>query len=52
MRLTNFGRFRELAGFSNDEVEVISEMDREALEERKEQVRLAREFAGMQPEPA
>lgn len=45
-------RFRELAGFSDDEVEVISEMDREALDERKAQVRSAREAAGLQPEPA
>jgi uncharacterized ferritin-like protein (DUF455 family) len=45
-------RFRELAGFSDDEVEIISDMDREALEERKEQVRRARESAGLQPEPA
>jgi uncharacterized ferritin-like protein (DUF455 family) len=45
-------RFRELAGFSDDEVEVISDMDREALDERKAQVRFAREAAGMQPEPA
>jgi uncharacterized ferritin-like protein (DUF455 family) len=45
-------RFRELAGFSDDEVEVISEMDRDALEERKAAVQMAREAAGMQPEPA
>ncbi len=45
-------RFRELAGFSDDEVEVISDMDREALDERKAQVRFAREAVGMQPEPA
>ncbi|MDX2379042.1 MAG: DUF455 family protein [Acidimicrobiia bacterium] len=44
-------RFRELAGFSDDEVEVISEMDRDALEERKAQVQLAQEAAGLQPEP-
>jgi uncharacterized ferritin-like protein (DUF455 family) len=45
-------RFRELAGFSDDEVEIISELDRTALEERKEQVRLAQESAGLLPEPA
>jgi uncharacterized ferritin-like protein (DUF455 family) len=45
-------RFRELAGFSDDEVEIISEMDREALAERKEQIRRAREAAGLEPEPA
>jgi uncharacterized ferritin-like protein (DUF455 family) len=40
-------RFRELAGFSNDEVDMISQMDHDALEERKASVRLAQEAAGV-----
>jgi uncharacterized ferritin-like protein (DUF455 family) len=39
-------RFRELAGFTDDEVETISAMDAEALEERKEAVRRYRERVG------
>jgi uncharacterized ferritin-like protein (DUF455 family) len=39
-------RFRELAGFTDDEVEVISQMDHEALEERKAAVRRYRERLG------
>ena len=39
-------RFRELAGFTDDEVETISQMDAEALEERKEAVRKYRERVG------
>ncbi len=39
-------RFRELAGFSDDEVDRIAQMDHDALEERKAAVRLAREAAG------
>jgi len=39
-------RFRELAGFTDDEVETISAMDAEALEERKEAVRKYRERVG------
>ncbi len=38
-------RFRELAGFTDDEVDTIAGMDHDALEERKEVVRLARETA-------
>lgn len=40
-------RFRELAGFTDDEVETISQMDHDALEERKAAVRLAQEAAGV-----
>ncbi len=40
-------RFRELAGFTDDEVDTIAAMDHDALEERKEVVRLARETAGV-----
>ncbi|WP_420451543.1 DUF455 family protein [Ilumatobacter sp.] len=40
-------RFRELAGFTDDEVDVISQMDQDALEERKAAVRLAQEAAGV-----
>ncbi|MDG1266579.1 MAG: DUF455 family protein [Ilumatobacter sp.] len=40
-------RFRELAGFTDDEVDTIAGMDHDALEERKEVVRLARETAGV-----
>jgi len=39
-------RFRELAGFTKDEVDIISEMDSEALEERKEAVRRYHEKIG------
>ena len=39
-------RFRELAGFTDDEVDTISQMDHEALEERKEAVRKYRERVG------
>jgi len=39
-------RFRELAGFSDDEVDRIAQMDHDALEERKAAVRVAREAAG------
>ena len=39
-------RFRELAGFTDEEVETISQMDAEALEERKEAVRKYRERVG------
>jgi hypothetical protein len=39
-------RFRELAGFTDDEVETISQMDAEALEERKAAVRKYREKVG------
>ena len=39
-------RFRELAGFTDDEVDAIAEMDHQALEERKDAVRRAREAAG------
>jgi len=45
-------RFRELAGFTDTEVEVISDMDRDALDERKAAVRMAQEAAGRQHEPA
>ena len=38
-------RFRELAGFTDDEVDQIAQMDHDALEERKAAVRLARESA-------
>jgi len=40
-------RFRELAGFTDDEVDTISQMDQEALEERMATVRLAQEAAGV-----
>ncbi len=40
-------RFRELAGFTDDEVDTISQMDHDALEERKAVVRLAQEAAGV-----
>ena len=40
-------RFRELAGFTDDEVDTISQMDRDALEERQAAVRLAQEAAGV-----
>jgi uncharacterized ferritin-like protein (DUF455 family) len=40
-------RFRELAGFTDDEVDTIAEMDHDALEERKAAVRLAQEAAGV-----
>ncbi|MGA9277469.1 DUF455 family protein [Ilumatobacter sp.] len=40
-------RFRELAGFTDDEVDTIAEMDHDALEERKAMVRLAHETAGV-----
>ncbi len=39
-------RFRELAGFTDDEVDTIAKMDHDALEERKAAVRLAQEAAG------
>jgi uncharacterized ferritin-like protein (DUF455 family) len=45
-------RFRELAGFSNDEVDTISMMDHEALEERKEAIRAFHAQAEAQPTPA
>ena len=38
-------RFRELAGFTDDEVATISDIDREALDERKERVRASFESA-------
>ncbi len=44
-------RFRELAGFSDDEVDQIAQMDHDALEERKAAVRLAREAAGADAAP-
>jgi uncharacterized ferritin-like protein (DUF455 family) len=40
-------RFRELAGFSDDEVDTIAEMDHDALEERKASVLRARDAAGV-----
>jgi len=40
-------RFRELAGFTDDEVDTIAGMDHDALEERKAAVRLAQETAGV-----
>ena len=40
-------RFRELAGFTDDEVDTISKMDYDALEERNAAVRLAQEAAGV-----
>jgi uncharacterized ferritin-like protein (DUF455 family) len=39
-------RFRELAGFTDDEVDDIAKMGYDALEERKAAVRLAQEAAG------
>jgi uncharacterized ferritin-like protein (DUF455 family) len=45
-------RFRELAGFSDDEVDTISAMDHEALEERKEAIRAFHAQADAQPAPA
>jgi uncharacterized ferritin-like protein (DUF455 family) len=42
-------RFRELAGFTDDEVATISDIDREALEERKERVKASYESAAAQP---
>ncbi len=40
-------RFRELAGFTENEVDTIAEMDHDALEERKAAVRRAQEAAGV-----
>lgn len=40
-------RFRELAGFTDDEVDTISQMDDEALAERKEAIRVAQAPAGV-----
>jgi uncharacterized ferritin-like protein (DUF455 family) len=40
-------RFRELAGFTDEEVDTIATMDHDALEERKAAVRLAQEAAGV-----
>jgi uncharacterized ferritin-like protein (DUF455 family) len=40
-------RFRELAGFTDDEVDTIAEMDHDALEERKAAVRRAQAAAGV-----
>lgn len=40
-------RFRELAGFTDDEVDTISQMDHDALEERKAAIRLGQEAAGV-----
>ncbi|MEP1123339.1 MAG: DUF455 family protein [Ilumatobacter sp.] len=40
-------RFRELAGFTDEEVDTIASMDHDALEERKAAVRRAREVAGV-----
>jgi uncharacterized ferritin-like protein (DUF455 family) len=45
-------RFRELAGFTDDEVDTIADMDHDALEERKAAVRVAQEAAGATPTPA
>ncbi|MGI9646836.1 MAG: DUF455 family protein [Ilumatobacteraceae bacterium] len=45
-------RFRELAGFSDDEVDKIAEMDHEALEERLDNVRKAQAMAGAEASPA
>jgi len=39
-------RFRELAGFTDDEVDVIAKMDEDALAERKAAVELAQQAAG------
>ena len=46
LRFSLARRFRELAGFTDDEVETISQMDAEALEERKQAVRKYRERVG------
>jgi len=40
-------RFRELAGFTDDEVDTIAELDHDALEERKAAVRAAHDAAGV-----
>ena len=40
-------RFRELAGFTDDEVDTIATMDQEALDERRAVVRAAHETAGV-----
>lgn len=40
-------RFRELAGFTDDEVDTIAEMDAEALAERKQRVEEAQAAAGL-----
>ena len=45
-------RFRELAGFTDDEVDKIAEMDHEALEERLDNVRKAQAMAGAEASPA
>jgi uncharacterized ferritin-like protein (DUF455 family) len=45
-------RFRELAGFSDDEVDTISMMDQEALDERKEAIRAFHAQTDAQPTPA
>ncbi len=45
-------RFRELAGFTDDEVDQISQMDHDALEERKAVVRSYRDKAGVGSAPA
>lgn len=45
-------RFRELAGFTDDEVETIAGMDAAALEERKEAVRRMQEEARLESSPA
>jgi uncharacterized ferritin-like protein (DUF455 family) len=44
-------RFRELAGFTDDEVDIIAQMDGDALEERKAAIALAQEASGAQPAP-
>jgi hypothetical protein len=45
-------RFRELAGFTDDEVDTISQMDHDALEERKAAIRAYHERTGTQLAPA
>ncbi len=45
-------RFRELAGFTDDEVDKIAEMDHEALEERLANVRKAQAMAGAEASSA
>ncbi|BAN00700.1 DUF455 family protein [Ilumatobacter coccineus] len=45
-------RFRELAGFTDDEVATIAEMDLMALEERKAAVRAMQETASLDSTPA
>ncbi len=45
-------RFRELAGFTDGEVDKIAEMDHDAFEERLAAVRRAQEAAGAAPAPA